>query len=61
MVEGRSTTPLELIQSDACEMNGIITKSGKRYILTFIDDATKFYHIYLHVTKDEALEYFKNL
>jgi len=47
------------IQLVVCEMNGIITKGGKRYFLTFIDDATKFYHIYLLETKDEAIEYFK--
>ena len=58
-VEGRSTTPLELIHSDICEMNGIITKGGKRYFLTLIDDATRFCYIYLLRTKDEALEHFK--
>jgi hypothetical protein len=52
-VEGRSTTPLELIHLDVCEMNGIITKGGKRYFLT------RFCYIYLLITKDEALENFK--
>jgi hypothetical protein len=58
-IEGRSTTPLELIHSDVCEMNGIITKGGKRYFLNLIDDATRFCYIYLLRTKDEALEHFK--
>jgi hypothetical protein len=58
-VEGRSTTPLELIHSDVCEMNGVITKGGKRYFLTLIDDATRFRYIYLLRTKYEALEHFK--
>ena len=39
-VEERSTSPLELIHSDLCEMNGILTKGGKCYFLTLIDDAT---------------------
>lgn len=30
IAEGRSTAPLELVHSDVCEMNGIITKGGKR-------------------------------
>jgi hypothetical protein len=51
--------PLELIHSDVCEMNGILTKSGKRYFITFIDDCTKFCYVYLMKTKDEALHYFK--
>jgi transposase InsO family protein len=40
-------------------MNGILTKSGKRYFITFIDDCTKFCYVYLMKTKDEALHYFK--
>jgi transposase InsO family protein len=59
MVEGRNTSPLELVHSDICGMSGIITKEGKKYCLTLIDDATTFCYIYLLRTKDEALEYFK--
>jgi transposase InsO family protein len=51
--------PLELIHSNVCEMNGILTKGGKRYFITFIDDCTKFCYVYLMKTKDEALYYFK--
>ena len=58
-VEGRSTSPLEPIHSDLCEMNGILTKGGKRYFLTLIDDAAKYSYIYLLKSKDEALEHFK--
>jgi hypothetical protein len=28
----RELVPLELIHSDVCEMNGILTKGGKRYL-----------------------------
>jgi transposase InsO family protein len=40
-------------------MNGVLTKSGKRYIMTLIDDSTRFCYIYLLKSKDEALHYFK--
>ena len=51
--------PLELIHSDLCEMNGVLTKSGKRYLMTLIDDNTRFCYIYLLKSKDEILHYFK--
>ena len=44
--EERNLAPLELIHSDLCEMNGVLTKGGKRYFMTLIDDAT----IYCYVT-----------
>jgi transposase InsO family protein len=40
-------------------MNGDLTKGGKRYFMTFIDDCTRFCYVYLLKTKDEALNYFK--
>ena len=55
----RELAPLELIHSDICEMNGILTKGGKRYFITFIDDCTRYCYVYLIKTKDEALHYFK--
>ena len=51
--------PLELIHSDLCEMNGVLTKGGKRYFMTLIDDVTRFCYVYLLKTKDETLDYFK--
>lgn len=51
--------PLDLIHSDLCEMNGLLTKGGKRYFMTLIDDATRYCYVYLLKTKDEALNYFK--
>jgi transposase InsO family protein len=55
----RELTPLELIYSNVCEMNEILTKGGKRYFITFIDDCTRFCYVYLMKTKDEVLHYFK--
>jgi hypothetical protein len=55
----RELAPLELIHYDICEMNGELTKGGKRYFITFINDCTRFCYVYLMKTKDEALYYFK--
>ena len=40
--EARDLASLELIHFDLCEMNGELTKSDKRYFMTFIDDCTRF-------------------
>jgi hypothetical protein len=40
-------------------MNGILTKGGKRYFITFIYDSTRFCYVYLLKSKYEALYYFK--
>src|SRR6266540_4155318 len=57
--EARNLTPLEVVHSDLCEMNGVLTKGEKRYFMTLIDDSTRFCYVYLLHTKDEALDYFK--
>jgi transposase InsO family protein len=58
-VEDRHLAPLELIHSDICEMNGVLTEGGQRYFMTMIDDASKYCYIYLLKTKDEDLNCFK--
>jgi transposase InsO family protein len=58
-VEERNLAPLELIYYDLCEMNGVLTKGGKRYFMTLIDDATRFCYVYFLKSKDETLDYFK--
>src|SRR3954454_12948300 len=57
--EERNLAPLELIYSNLCEMNGVLTKGGKRYFMTLIDDATRFFYVYLLKTKGETLHDFK--
>jgi hypothetical protein len=57
--EARVLAPLELIHSDLCEMNGELTKGGKRYFMTLIDDSTRYCYVYLLKSKDEALKFFK--
>ena len=55
----RNLALLELIHSDLCEMNGVLTKGGKRYFMTLIDDSTRYCYVYLLKSKDEALNFFK--
>ena len=57
--EARDLAPLELIHSDLCEMNGVLTKGEKKYFMTLIDDSTRYCYVYLLKSKDEALNYFK--
>ena len=38
----RSSNLLDLIHSDLCELNGMLTRGGNRYFLTFIDDCSRF-------------------
>ena len=57
--EARNLAPLELVHSDLCEMNGELTKGGKGYFMTIIDDCTRFCHVYLLKSKDKVLYYFK--
>jgi transposase InsO family protein len=59
VAEVRDLTPLELIHSDLCKMNDELTKGGKRYFMTLIDDCTRFCYIYLLKSKYEARHYFK--
>jgi transposase InsO family protein len=53
-------TPLELIHSDICEMNDVLTEGGQRYFMTMIDDVSRYFYVYLLKTKDEALNCFKS-
>jgi serine/threonine-protein kinase RIO1 len=43
--DARNLATLDLIHSDLCEMNVILTKGGKRYFITFIDDSTRFCYV----------------
>jgi len=50
---------LNLIHSDIGELNGELTRGGKRYFLTFIDDYSRYTYVYLLRTKDESFQKFK--
>lgn len=53
--EERNLVPLELIHSYPREMDGVYTKGGKIYFMTFIDGSTRYCYAYLQKTKDEVL------
>ena len=55
----RSTELLQLVHFDICELNGQLTRGGKRYFITFIDDYSRYTYVYLMRTKDEAFDKFK--
>ena len=39
-------------------MKAVQTRGGKKYFITFIDDCTRCYYVYLLKSKDEAIEAF---
>ena len=55
----RNSKLLDLIHSDLCELNRILTRGGKRYFITFIDDYSRYTYVYLLKQKDEAFGAFK--
>ena len=38
----RNSILLEFVHSDVCELNGILTRGSKRFIIIFIDDFSRF-------------------
>ena len=38
----RNSNMLELVHSDVCELNGVLTRGDKRYFITFINDFSRF-------------------
>jgi hypothetical protein len=57
--EGRHLAPLELIHSDICEINGVLTDVGQRYFMIMIDDTSRYCYVYLLKTRDNDLNCFK--
>ena len=55
----RDTSILELIHSYLCELNGILTRGGKRYFITFCDDFSRYLYVYMLRSKDETFDSFK--
>ncbi|KAL0336726.1 UNVERIFIED_CONTAM: Retrovirus-related Pol polyprotein from transposon TNT 1-94 [Sesamum radiatum] len=54
----RSTEVLELIHSDLADFKNTLSKGGKKYYISFVDDFSKYTKIYLLRSKDEATEMF---
>jgi len=55
----KETNLLELIHSDVCDGNDVLTCGGKIYFLTFIDNFSKYCYVYLINHKHEFFENFK--
>jgi hypothetical protein len=55
----RNSQLLELAHSDICELNGILTRGGNIYFITFIDDCSRYTYVYLMRSKDETFNKFK--
>lgn len=55
----QATKPLELIHSDVCGPMPVPSLTGKRYMVTFIDHATRYTHVYFMHTKNQVADYFR--
>ena len=54
----RHTETLDLIHSDICDLKFLQTRGGNKYFITFVDDNTKYYYVYLLKSKDVVIEKF---
>ena len=55
----RISEVLHLIHSDLCDFHASPSLGNKKYMVTFIDDFSRFCYVFLLHAKDEALEKFK--
>ena len=52
----RATSKLQFIHLDICGLINARARHGANYFITFIDDFTRFDHVYLISHKSEALD-----
>nr|KAJ0195046.1 hypothetical protein LSAT_V11C700360720 [Lactuca sativa] len=55
----RESKVLDLIHSDLCDFHATHSLGNKKYVVTFIDDASRYCYIHLLHSKDEVLDKFK--
>ncbi|KAA0067819.1 gag/pol protein [Cucumis melo var. makuwa] len=55
----RAKTPLELVHSDLCEPMNVKARGGYEYFISFIDDYSRYGHVYLIQNKSDSFEKFK--
>ena len=55
----RAKDVLEIIHSDVCGPFGEIARGGFYYFITFIDDLSRYGHLFLMKNKSESFEMFK--
>ena len=54
----REINMLELIHSDLGDLKQTMTRGGKKFYVTFIDDYSRFIRVYLLRNKDEVFDMF---
>ena len=50
----RTSSLLQLVHNDVCDLHSNPTRGGKMYFVTFIDDYSKYCYVYLLHSKDEV-------
>ncbi|KAA0036106.1 gag/pol protein [Cucumis melo var. makuwa] len=55
----RAKTPLELVHSDLCGPMNAKARGGYEYFISFIDDYSRYGHVYLIHNKSDSFEKFK--
>ncbi|KAA0035676.1 gag/pol protein [Cucumis melo var. makuwa] len=55
----RAKTPLELVHSDLCEPMNVKARGGYEYFISFIDDYSRYGHVYLIQNKSDSFQKFK--
>ncbi|KAA0040688.1 gag/pol protein [Cucumis melo var. makuwa] len=55
----RAKTPLELVHSDLCGPMNVKARGGYEYFISFIDDYSRYGHVYLIQNKSDSFEKFK--
>ena len=54
----RESKLLSLIHRDLGDLKNTMTRGGKRFYITFIDDYSRYTRVYLLKNKDEAMNAF---
>lgn len=54
----RKIEPLDIIHSDICDLKLTLTRDNNKYFITFVNNSTKYYYVYLLKSKDKAIEIF---
>ena len=54
----RESELLSMIHSDLVDLKNTMTRGGKRFFITFIDDYSRYTRVYLLRNKDEAMDSF---
>ncbi|KAA0053519.1 retrovirus-related pol polyprotein from transposon tnt 1-94 [Cucumis melo var. makuwa] len=55
----RAKTPLELVYSNLCGPMNVKARGGYKYFILFIDDYSRYGHVYLIQNKSDSFEKFK--